>query len=86
MLTTLDKFGRVIIPKKLRKKLGIHSGSNLNISDEGNRIVLEVIHEDDPIVNKDGILVYTGKLRGDIKDEVKKDRRNRIAHLLKDSD
>jgi len=82
MLTTLDKFGRVIIPQKLRKRLGIHLGSNLNISEEGNRIVLELVLEDEPVVEKDGILIYTGKLKGNIQSEITKHRKNRINHLL----
>lgn len=82
MLTTLDKFGRVIIPQKLRKRLGIHLGSNLNISEEGNRIVLELVLEDEPVVEKDGILIYTGMLKGNIHSEIAKHRKNRINHLL----
>ena len=62
MLTTLDKFGRVKIPKKIRKHLGIHSGTTLNISENGKRIVIESVQENEPLVEKNGILVFTGKL------------------------
>jgi len=34
----------------------------LNISDDGKRIVIEIVQEKEPFVNKDGFLVFTGKL------------------------
>ena len=62
MVTTIDKFGRVIIPKKFREHLGIGSNTSLNISEDGKRIVIELVQEKEPLVDKDGILVFTGKL------------------------
>ena len=62
MVTTLDKFGRVLIPKKFREHLGIGSNTSLNISEDGKRIVIELVQEKEPLVDKDGILVFTGKL------------------------
>ncbi|MCH7724016.1 MAG: AbrB family transcriptional regulator [Bacteroidetes bacterium] len=62
MVTTLDKFGRVLIPKKFREHLGIGSITSLNISEDGKRIVIELVQEKEPLVDKDGILVFTGKL------------------------
>ena len=62
MVTTLDKFGRIIIPKKFREHLGISFNTSLNISEDGKRIVVELIKQKEPVVDKDGILVFTGKL------------------------
>jgi len=54
MVTTLDRYGRIIIPKKLREHLGITKHTNLNIVEEDKRIVIEPIHSKDVLVNKDG--------------------------------
>ena len=78
MLTTIDKFGRVKIPKKILKHLGIHSGTTLNISENGKRIVIEPVQEKEPLVEKNGILVFTGKLNGKINGLIQKDRKTRI--------
>ena len=43
MVTTIDKFGRVIIPKKFREHLGISFGTTLNISENGKQIVIEPV-------------------------------------------
>lgn len=82
MATTSDKFGRVIIPKKIREHLGIHSGTALNISQDGSRIVLESVQEKEPVIDKNGILVFTGKLDAKMSDPVRDDRNKRIKKLL----
>jgi AbrB family looped-hinge helix DNA binding protein len=78
MITTLDKFGRIIIPKRLRKTLGIDNNTILNISDDGKRIIIEKAKEEIPIIEKDGILVYTGKLEDKNFELIKSDRKKRI--------
>ncbi len=82
MLTTLDKFGRIIIPKKLRGQLGISLETKLNISEEDNRIVIELVKEKESIINRDGILVFTGKLENRKNTLIKSDRNKRMRKLL----
>ncbi len=82
MIATLDKFGRVLIPKKLREHLGIAINSSINIIDEGNRIVIEPVIENSPIVDKDGILVFTGKIQNDLENEIGLNRRRRMNKVL----
>ena len=62
MVTTLDKFGRLIIPKKFRDHLWINFETALNISEDGSKIVIEPVQEKEPVVEKNGILVFTGSL------------------------
>ncbi|MCH7826888.1 MAG: AbrB/MazE/SpoVT family DNA-binding domain-containing protein, partial [Bacteroidetes bacterium] len=50
MVINLDKFGRIIIPKKFREHLGINFGSSLNISEDGKRIVIELVQKQEPVV------------------------------------
>jgi AbrB family looped-hinge helix DNA binding protein len=82
MVTTLDKFGRVIIPKKFREHLGINFKSTLNISEDGKRIVLELVQEREPVVDRNGILVFTGNLESPKSDLLKSDRNKRMHKLL----
>lgn len=86
MVTTLDKFGRVIIPKKFREHLGIDIGTTLNISDDGTRIVIEPVQEKEPVIDKDGILVFTGKMDGIIGEFIQNDRNQRLKKMLKNKD
>lgn len=86
MLTKLDRFGRVIIPKRLREELGINPETKLNISEEGQKIVIELVKDKSPAVNRNGILVFTGKLDSKEKDLIKSDRNNRMRKLLTNRD
>jgi len=82
MVTTIDKFGRVIIPKKFRSQLGINFETTLNISEDGEKIIIELIQDEAPIVNKNGILVFTGKLENNSEVSVEQDRDQRMRKLL----
>ena len=86
MLTTLDRFGRVIIPKKFREHLGINIETKLNISEDDERIVIELIEEKSPVVDRDGILVFTGKLEDKKGELIKSDRSRRMRKLLTSKD
>lgn len=81
MVTTLDRYGRIIIPKKLREHLGITNRTNLNITEQGKRIIIEPIHNEDVLVNKEGILVYTGNISVEINDLLKSNRNIRTRKL-----
>lgn len=37
----IDQFGRVVLPKELRKNLGIEDGAFMEIFVDGNRIILQ---------------------------------------------
>ena len=41
-LRKVDKLGRIVLPKDLRRRLGIEEGTDLFIGEEDGRIVLEV--------------------------------------------
>jgi AbrB family looped-hinge helix DNA binding protein len=86
MVTTLDKFGRIIIPKRFRDQLGINSKSTLNISDDGDRIVIELVQDKKTVVDRNGILVFTGILEDKKSDLIKSDRNRRMHKLLTNED
>ena len=82
MIATLDKFGRVLIPKKFRELLGISTNSSINILNDGSRIIIEPVIENKPIVENDGILIYTGKIQSDIDNEINLERIRRMNNIL----
>ena len=86
MVTTIDKFGRVIIPKRFRSQLGISFETTLNISEDGEKIIIELIQDKAPIVDKNGILVFTGKLGNSSEVSVERDRNQRMMKLLENGD
>ena len=77
METTLDRFGRIVIPKPVREGLGLRAGSVLEIEEREDRIVLSVRREEPDLVREDGVLVYTGEAVGDLEEAVEAQRRSR---------
>lgn len=58
MEVTVDKVGRVVIPKRLRTTYGIGPDSKLRITEDGDGIRLEpVIESERKIEERDGFLV-----------------------------
>ncbi|MCL5987097.1 MAG: AbrB/MazE/SpoVT family DNA-binding domain-containing protein [Actinobacteria bacterium] len=82
--TTIDRFGRVVIPKKVRDDLGLSPKVELEVEEGPNGIVLHPILEDSFIVNKKGVLVVRAKATEPIEYFLEKDRQSRIKHILKD--
>jgi len=81
METTLDRFGRVVIPKKVREDLGLEPGVVLQIKQENEKILMEPMHNEPRIVLKKGVLVVTGSATGSIEDAVRTLRKKRISKV-----
>lgn len=58
MRTTIDKAGRVVIPKSLREQSGITAGE-VEVSLDGAAIRIESVAADD-LVEEDGLLLLPG--------------------------
>jgi len=81
MRTTLDKFGRIVIPKKIRKDLGIQAGTEVIVEERGQVIYVKPVQDVPPLVVKEGILVYRGHAEGDLTRAVAAEREKRIGKL-----
>jgi len=66
METTLDKFGRIVIPKPIRDELGLKPGTVLQVREIEQSILLQPIGEGTPLVIKEEVLVYKGKAVGNL--------------------
>lgn len=88
MEVTLDKFGRIVIPKPVRDALGLDAGSKLHLEtrarDEGREISLRP-EKYEPLLKKKGnVVVFTGELNDrnlDIVEFIKEQREQRVRHL-----
>ncbi len=84
MNATIDKFGRVVIPKRLRQRQGMEAGAVVKIEEDGTGIRLTPVCEDSGWVYQDGILVYRGRILRDtshIVQEMREDRMRKVAGL-----
>lgn len=82
MEVTLDKFGRILLPKALRKALGIRPGAKLSLKVEDSKLTLTPSDPDGMLKRINGVLVWTGPV-GDIdfQDVLERTRDERISRI-----
>lgn len=65
MEATVDKYGRIVVPKPLRDELGIEAGTQLILEVEQDRLVLKPVNRD-VLEEREGLLVSTADLDEDL--------------------
>jgi AbrB family looped-hinge helix DNA binding protein len=82
MQVSIDKFGRVLIPKAIRDHLGIKSGTTMQIMEQDHEILLKLVESQPPLRHEGSILVFTGEATGDIESAIYAERENRLKDLF----
>lgn len=82
MEATIDKFGRLVIPKKVREHWGLHPGSVLKIEERNHDIRLRPIETEPVLQKEEGVLVFTGTLQGVDTDILKDIREERLKRII----
>lgn len=62
MKVSIDKAGRIVVPKAIRERYGFHAGTDVELEETGHGIVLNPAESEPALVRQEGILVYTGKI------------------------
>jgi bifunctional DNA-binding transcriptional regulator/antitoxin component of YhaV-PrlF toxin-antitoxin module len=60
MELSIDKFGRVVLPKKLREHLGVGLSLKVEVKETPEGILLKPVRRESGLMMKDGILVHRG--------------------------
>ena len=81
MEVTLDRFGRVVLPKSVRDDLDLDAGSVLEIEEVKDGILLKPIRDEPHLVERDGVLVFLGRSSDDVTNAVEKLREARLRAL-----
>jgi len=81
MEAILDKFGRIVIPKKVRDAFSLRPGTSIRIEEGKNEILLKPIEGEPSLTEKDGVLVFTGKSMGSLETKIEEIRRERNQFL-----
>lgn len=56
----LDKSGRVVLPKPLRERLGLRTGTTLEATEGADGLLLRPMKVRPSLIERDGLLVHTG--------------------------
>ena len=83
-IITIDRVGRVVVPKAIRARLNLREGTRLRVREEnGQRLVLEPISEQASAVEVDGLLVIRGRLDAEDLPDHRDVRAERIRSLTR---
>jgi AbrB family looped-hinge helix DNA binding protein len=75
---TIDKAGRVVLPKPLRDRLQLAPGDTFHLESEGERITLRPVRQNVMLKKELGVWVYQGEpTDASIPDLVDRERENR---------
>ena len=79
---SLDKAGRLVLPKPLRERMRLAPGDKLLIESEGERITLRPVRPEVTLKKEYGIWVYQGEPSDiSIPDLIEQEREKRIREL-----
>ncbi|MCB1034643.1 MAG: AbrB/MazE/SpoVT family DNA-binding domain-containing protein [Acidobacteria bacterium] len=82
MEATIDRFGRILIPKSLRDDLGVEPGTVFEIELSDGAVQLRPLLEEPELVNERGLLVHRGKPVGDVENTLQRVREERIRKFF----
>jgi AbrB family looped-hinge helix DNA binding protein len=57
---TIDKSGRIVVPKLLRERLGLKPGTKLEVPEQVGGVLLRKVEEQPAMVKIDGLWVHRG--------------------------
>ena len=79
---TLDKAGRVVLPKPVRDRLQLAPGDTLHLEMEGERITLRPVRQNVMLKKELGVWVYQGDLANtSITDLIDRERAKRLREI-----
>ena len=87
MVTTIDRFGRVVVPKQFRDRFNLVAGTQLEIEATGDGLKLRKVVSEPTLVWKKGVLVHHGTARSDIDivEFIRAERDARSRHIATDT-
>lgn len=86
MIVTIDRAGRLVVPKQLRERFNLVAGSELEIDATGDGLKLRKIGATPSLIRKRGVLVHHGDTRSaiDIGEFVRAEREAHIRRSIGD--
>jgi AbrB family looped-hinge helix DNA binding protein len=62
MTLKVDKAGRLVLPKPIRDRLGLHAGSDLELEETAEGVVLKPAERRPSLIKKGSFWVHTGEI------------------------
>lgn len=82
----IDGFGRLVIPKAVRDRLGLTPGTTVRIEEAQGGLVIRPARDEPQVTRVNGVLVLTTPAVSPVEDGVRADRAARTSHLARRAD
>ena len=84
MTVTIDKAGRVVVPKPVRDRLGLQAGLELELTEVRDGLLLKLNAREPSLIEIEGVWVRQGEPQDqvDVTALIKQEREDRIRHLM----
>jgi AbrB family looped-hinge helix DNA binding protein len=84
MTVTIDRLGRIVVPKAIRDRLHLVPGTKLELTAGAEGIRIVPVNAEPSLVRKDGILIHHGTETTDldIRRVIDQERANRNDYLV----
>lgn len=82
----IDRFGRLVIPKAVRERLGLAPGTAVRLEQADGGFVIRPARDEPQVTRVNGVLVLTTPAVSPVEDAVRDDRAARTAHLVRRAD
>ena len=81
--TIVDRFGRIVIPKKNRDDFNLAAGTQIRFEESEEGIVLKPVHGEPNLHWKDGVLAFSSMSLENLSEALEKHREERAQNILK---
>jgi AbrB family looped-hinge helix DNA binding protein len=68
MRVSIDKAGRIVVPKPVRERLGLLAGVAVELEECGGSLLINRVEPEPSLFRKQGVLVHRGKLSSGVDD------------------
>jgi AbrB family looped-hinge helix DNA binding protein len=80
---TLDRAGRILIPKRLRKELHLAPGDKMQLDSRGDEVTLRPLRPQALLQKEQGVWVYQGETtHTSVTDLIDRERERRLRELM----
>jgi AbrB family looped-hinge helix DNA binding protein len=83
MKITIDKTGRIVIPKRIREQYNLRPGVPIELENTAEGVFLKVIAQEPSLIRKKGILIHHGSdtVNLDTAEVVNRERQSRNVEI-----
>lgn len=84
MKTTIDKYGRIVIPRVFRERLRLKPGTPIEIIEENDTLIAKAIPKEGNLEMENGVLVFSCVGYGALDKVIDEFRESRLESIISD--